>query len=85
MVAVSQYILGIRPEYESLTVDPCIPSGWKGFKARRKFRGCTYNIEVKNPEGVCKGVKKIIVDGDETDKIPVKPEGTVCDCIVIMG
>jgi len=85
MVAISQYILGIRPEYESLTVDPCIPSGWKGFKARRKFRGCIYNIEVKNPDGVCKGIKKIIVDGVETRKIPVKPAGTVCDCIIVMG
>ena len=47
-VAATQYILGIRPEYESLTVDPCIPSNWKGFKATREFRGCTYNIEVRN-------------------------------------
>ncbi|NLX77598.1 MAG: glycosyl transferase [Clostridiaceae bacterium] len=85
MVAVSQYILGVRPEYDSLTVDPCIPSEWKGFKVRRKFRGCTYNIEVKNPDGVCRGVKKIIVDGAETDRIPVKPAGTVCDCVIVMG
>ena len=85
MVAVSQYILGIRPEYDGLVVDPCIPPGWKGFRVRRKFRGCIYNIEVRNPDGVCKGVKKIIVDGAETGKIPVKPAGTVCDCLVIMG
>lgn len=85
MVAVSQYILGIRPEYDHLTVDPCIPSEWKGFKARREFRGCVYNIEVKNPDRVSKGVRKIIVDGVETDMIPVKPKGTVCECVIVMG
>jgi len=83
-VAATQYILGIRPEYESLTVDPCIPSNWKGFKATREFRGCTYNIEVRNPDGVCRGVKRIIVDGVETDRIPIKPKGTTCDCLIIM-
>lgn len=85
MVAVSQYILGIRPGYDGLIVDPCIPSEWKGFKVRRKFRGCIYNIEVRNPEGVCRGVRKITANGEETDRIPLKPAGTVCDCLVIMG
>nr|AAC45511.1 cellodextrin-phosphorylase [Thermoclostridium stercorarium] len=84
MVAVSQYILGIRPEYDGLTVDPCIPPDWKGFKVRRIFRGCVYNIEVRNPEGV-RRCEKNCRRGVETDKIPVKPAGTVCECVVIMG
>ncbi len=83
-VAATQYILGIRPEFESLTVDPCIPSNWKGFKVTRVFRGCTYNIEVRNPDGACRGVKKIIVDGVETDRIPIKQKAKTCDCLIIM-
>ena len=61
--AVTQFMLGIRPEYDGLLIDPCIPADWKGFKATRKFRGSTYLIEVVNTEGNSKGVREVIVDG----------------------
>ena len=64
-VAVSQYILGIKPQYTGLQIDPCIPRDWDGFKLTRVFRGATYNITVKNPNKVSKGVKKMIVDNTE--------------------
>ncbi|MCX8094549.1 MAG: glycosyl transferase [Candidatus Goldbacteria bacterium] len=64
-VAISQYILGIRPTFDGLIVDPCIPSKWKGYKVKRVFRGITYNISVNNPKGVSKGVEKILVDNKE--------------------
>ncbi|WP_455718495.1 GH36-type glycosyl hydrolase domain-containing protein [Anaerosporobacter sp.] len=64
-VNVSQYIIGIRPEFDGLVVDPCIPSDMPGFKATRIFRGVTYNITVENPNGAQKGVAKLIVDGQE--------------------
>ena len=63
MVAISQYILGIQPDFDGLKVDPSIPSSWDGFKATRLFRGAKYNITIKNPNHVCKGVKSLIVDG----------------------
>jgi len=63
MVAISQYILGIRPDYEGLLVDPCIPKKWKNFSVKRKFRDAIYDIEVKNPYTLFKGVKSLIVDG----------------------
>ncbi|MCQ9207195.1 MAG: glycosyl transferase [Omnitrophica bacterium] len=63
MVAISQYILGIRPDYEGLKVDPCIPRKWKGFKIRRKFRNAVYEIEIKNPKGISKGINSLSVDG----------------------
>lgn len=85
LVAASQYILGIRPDYNRLLVDPCIPSEWNGFKAQRVFRGAVYNIEVQNPGRVCKGVGKIVVDGEESCKIPVFPAGTTHNVTVIMG
>ena len=63
MVAISQYILGIQPDFDGLKVDPSIPSSWDGFTATRLFRGAKYNITIKNPGHVCKGVKSMIVDG----------------------
>ncbi len=62
--AATQWILGIRAEYEGLRVDPCIPSAWKGFSATRKFRGRMMRITVHNPDGVCKGVIKMTIDGE---------------------
>lgn len=64
---VSQYILGIRPDYDGLIIDPCIPDTMDGFTAKRKFRGNTYHITVKNPAHVQKGVTKLIVDGAAID------------------
>ena len=60
--AITQFILGIKPSYEGLEINPCIPSDWKGFNVKRKFRGAEYHITVKNPDGVCKGIQSITVD-----------------------
>jgi len=57
--------LGVRTEYEGLRVDPVIPAKWKGFTVTRRFRGNTYIIEVKNPKGKQRGVKKLRVNGKE--------------------
>lgn len=61
--AITQYILGVRPQYDGLLIDPCIPSDWKSFTVVRRFRGTTYQIEVNNREGSMKGIKQIKVDG----------------------
>lgn len=86
MYAVTQYILGIRPEYDGLVVDPCIPPEWPGFTVRRKFRGALYNIEVLNPEHKSKGVFELTLDGRKIDSciLPVFPEGTEHSVRVIM-
>jgi len=85
--AITQFILGIQPDYEGLIVDPCIPNDWKGFKISRKFRGALYEIEVKNPNGVSKGVKEVIVDGlsQTSNVIPLFEDGEAHAVIVIMG
>jgi len=64
-VAITQWILGIRPEYDGLRVDPCIPSAWKGFKAVRRFRGKLIRISVYNEQKVCKGVARMRMNGRE--------------------
>jgi len=76
-VALSQYILGIRPDFDGLIIDPCIPKDWKEFSIVRKFRNSTFSISITNPNGINKGVKKLMLDGKSIDgnKIPVLNDG----------
>ncbi len=75
-VASGQWLLGIRPEHDGLRVDPCIPAHWAGFRARRRFRGCTYDITVRNPRHLCRGVRALLVDGRrvEGNVVPLPAE-----------
>lgn len=86
-VNVSQYILGIRPSFDGLTVDPCIPETMKGFQVERNFRGTAYSIKVENPNGVQKGIVKLIVDGQEIQgcTIPFAEGKTSCQVTAIIG
>ena len=62
-LTVSQYILGIKPDYEGLLIDPCLPQTAREYTVSRRFRGADYTIHVQNPQGVAKGVKTITLDG----------------------
>jgi cellobiose phosphorylase len=64
-VAITQWILGLRPTFDGLCIDPCIPPGWDGFSATRVFRGQSVHISVHNPEHVCKGVVRMRINGQE--------------------
>ena len=59
----TQHILGLRPEYGGLRIDPCIPAAWKGFTVTRVFRGKKVRVEVHNPAGVQQGVRKLELNG----------------------
>lgn len=61
--AISQFILGVKPSYDGLEIDPCIDPSWKEYTVNRRFRGASYEITILNPEGVCKGVKSLVLDG----------------------
>jgi len=75
-VVVSQGLLGIKPDYAGLRIDPCIPKDWTGFTVTRRFRGDTFEITVRNPDQVRKGVKAVQVDGKDTDPaLAIKPVG----------
>jgi len=63
--AGTQYILGLRPEYGGLRLDPCIPPQWNGFEVTRQFRGSRYHIRVHNPRHASKGIRRLLVDGLE--------------------
>ena len=83
--SATRYMLGIRPQFDHLEIDPCIPGEWDGFKAQRIWRGAMYRIEVQNPEHVMNGVREVYVDGVKAEKIPVFEAGTEHTVRVIMG
>jgi len=85
--AGTQYILGVRPTYTGLLIDPCIPHTWKGFRVTRQVRGATYHIEVRNPNRMCKGVKCIEVDGTSIagNIVPYLDDKQTHRVVVVMG
>ncbi len=85
--AITQYILGVQPDYDGLKVDPCIPPDWNGFKMTRKFRGATYEIEIRNPYHVSKGVKEVVVNGENaaSNLIPILEKDKRHEVVIVMS
>lgn len=86
-VVASQGILGIQPDHAGLRIDPCVPPSWSGFRVHRRFRGADYDIEVRNPDGVTKGVRAVSVDGRVVsgNLIPPQPAGATVRVEVVLG
>lgn len=84
--AATRYILGIRPDFDGLRIDPCVPADWSGFTAVRRWRGAEYRIQVENPDGVEKGVAELRCNGRLCRGLtPVRPAGSVNEIHVRMG
>ena len=64
---VSEFILGIKPDYDGICIDPCLPDHAKEYTVKRRFRGAEYHITVKNPNGRQKGIECLMVDGKVID------------------
>ena len=86
-LSISQAILGVKPTLDGLRIDPCVPTGCKGFTLTRQYRGAVYEITVKNPDGVQHGVREMRVDGEifKDGLIPVKAPGTRVSVEIVMG
>jgi len=85
--AATQYMLGIRPTYDGLLIDPCLPPGWEGFEMRRRFRGADYAIDVRNPARTGRGVRSIHVDGAPVQGglVPAYQDGQLHRVEVVLG
>jgi cellobiose phosphorylase len=85
--AATKHILGVRPTYKGLEIDPCIPKAWDGFEVTRVLRGTTYKVKVKNPHHVCKGVKSLVVDGKTIagHVVPLFNDGKTHEVEVTLG
>lgn len=86
-VNVSQYLLGIQPDYDGLRIDPCIPPAFESFTVHRTFRNAVYDIHIENPDHVEKGVLSMTVDGEPVEGrvIPVQEGKTRYRVSVVMG
>jgi cellobiose phosphorylase len=74
LVAITQYILGVRPGFDGLVIDPCVPTHWRQYQVTRRWRGKTYQINVRNPDGTSKGVRRVTVDGEAIEGNVIAPE-----------
>ncbi len=75
--AATQWLLGVRPTYQGLRIDPCIPRAWEGFKTFRRYRGAGYDIHVENPDHICRGINSVVVDSQpqEGNLVPIFEDG----------
>lgn len=83
--AATQYMLGIKPEYDRLDIDPCIPSDWAGFSVKRVWRAAEYDIQVENPNQVSKGVAQLFLNGEAVESIGQCAQGSKNQVRVVMG
>lgn len=85
--AATKHILGVRPGYRGLEIDPCIPKAWDGFEVTRVLRGTTYKVKVKNPHHVSKGVRTLLVDGKAISGhvVPLFNDGKTHEVEVTLG
>ncbi|MBY9007208.1 MAG: glycosyl transferase [Candidatus Lokiarchaeota archaeon] len=85
--AATDWILGIRSDFNGLLIDPCIPTAWNGFSIMRHFRNSIYNINVQNPQNISKGIQEISIDNKtiEGNLIPIFNDNKKHNVIVKMG
>ena len=86
-LTVSQGLLGVKPDFDGLRIDPCIPKAWKEFKVTRNYRGVEYQVHVSNPKGICQGVKSLKVDGQKVggNLIPIPANKKMVQVEVTLG
>ena len=86
-MALTEYIIGVKPEVNGLRISPCIPSHWDKVTMERPFRGDTYEVIIYNRHGVETGVERIVVDGEDLrgEVVPIFADGKKHRVEVFMG
>jgi cyclic beta-1,2-glucan synthetase len=83
-----EWILGFRKRGSALLIDPCIPRRWKGFAITYRHGDTPYRITVDNPQGVCRGVSRMSLDGALLPKeglVPLSDDGHEHHIEVVLG
>ncbi len=75
-VNVSQYILGIRPDFDGLHIEPCLPAELESVKIKRHYRGADIYIEIQNPNHAEKGIRLMEIDGKTVPGNCICPDGS---------
>jgi cyclic beta-1,2-glucan synthetase len=80
-------MLGFEKRGDRLRLDPCIPTAWPGFRLEYRYGTASYAIEVRNPDGVSRGVRAVVVDGVRAagDVIALVNDGLPHAVVVTLG
>ncbi|MDA8144981.1 MAG: hypothetical protein M0Z27_02820 [Thermaerobacter sp.] len=73
--ACLDYLLGVRPVWDGLLVDPCLPGAWEGCRVRRRYRGAVYDIRIDNRGRRGRGVTSMTLDGQALPGNVLPPPG----------
>lgn len=79
-VNISQYILGVRPSFDGLTICPCLPQELNEYRVTRRFRDVVYQIHVRRTDAYSLTADGVPLPGDTvpvTDKKTIQVEVTV--------
>lgn len=83
-----EWLLGLRRQGTRLAVNPCIPSGWPGFRVTFRYGSAQYDIAVENPFRVCRGVTVLELDGvalDDRTGIPLADDQKIHRVRAVLG
>ncbi len=67
MTGCVEGILGMRPDFYGLKIEPAVPNGWDRFEIEKDFRGKHLHITIHNPRHAQSGCKRLVVDGEELE------------------
>lgn len=85
MIALEEYIFGVKPCFAGLKIKPCIPDEWKKATVKRYFRGCEYTIEIDNSAACGNTVKEIYLDGKKFNSEYILSSAQTASVKIIMG
>jgi len=82
-----EFMLGFKLQGDRLTIDPCIPPGWRDYEINYRYKTSRYQIKVENPYGLSRGVASVELDGKQlqTDDIPLTDDGARHTVRVVLG
>jgi cyclic beta-1,2-glucan synthetase len=82
-----EFMLGFKLQGDRLTIDPCIPPGWRDYEINYRHGTARYQIKVENPYGLSRGVASVELDGKPlpTDDIPLLDDGARHTVRVVLG
>jgi cellobiose phosphorylase len=80
---VAEWLVGVRPEWNGLRIDPCLPPSWAYAKMTRGWRGASYVVSVERGGT---GATRVLVDGKEFagNLLPVPAAGARHEVRVIV-
>ena len=75
-VAITQHILGIRPELDGLRIDPCLPDDIDDITIVRVSRGARYTVHVHRDAGIDAPIVRVDGEAVGNGTVPYAPPGS---------